>query len=337
MRNETRIAFNGYLSHVAKLNGVPSAAVKFNVTPAIQQRLEAKIRESTDFLRKINLVGVTDQQGEALSLGTKGPGAGRTNTGAGKRRNPVSRTSLTKDSYTCVKTDFDTAFLYSEVDQWAAHPEFQTLLTAAITDQQALDRIMIGFNGTSAAPETNLATNPLLQDVNVGWLQKVRVSAPERVMDEVVEASGKVTIGEGGDYASLDSVVYDAVQLLDPWHRNRPDLVVLVSRNLMHSKLLKAVDKGAKSNEEENAAGDIITRARLGGLPVIDAPFFPDGTVLITTLANLSIYYQTGSRRRHLKDEPEFDRIADYQSSNDAYVIEDLGLVALVENIQEAA
>lgn len=337
MRNETRIAFNGYVAHVAKLNGVPSAAVKFNVTPAIQQRLEAKIRESSDFLGKINLVGVVDQEGEALSLGTKGPGAGRTNTAAGHRRNPASRTALTKDSFKCVKTDFDTAFLYSEVDQWAAHPEFQTLLTAAITDQQALDRIMIGFNGTSAATETDLATNPLLQDVNVGWLQKVRVAAPTRVLDEVVEGSGKVTIGPTGDYASLDSLVYDAVQLLDPWHRTRPDLVVVVSRNLMHTKLLKAVDNGAKSNEEENAAGDIIARARLAGLPVVDAPFFPEGTVLITTLKNLSLYYQTGARRRHLKDEPEFDRIADYQSSNDAYVLEDLGLVALVENIQEAA
>lgn len=337
MRNETRIAFNGYVAHVAKLNGVPDAAVKFNVTPAIQQRLEAKIRESSDFLGKINLVGVLDQEGEALSLGTKGPGAGRTNTAAGHRRNPASRTALTKDSFKCVKTDFDTAFLYSEVDQWAAHPEFQTLLTAAITDQQALDRIMIGFNGTSAATETDLNTNPLLQDVNVGWLQKVRVAAPTRVLDEVVEGSGKVTIGPTGDYASLDSLVYDAVQLLDPWHRTRPDLVVVVSRNLMHTKLLKAVDNGAKSNEEENAAGDIIARARLGGLPVVDAPFFPEGTVLITTLKNLSLYYQTGARRRHLKDEPEFDRIADYQSSNDAYVLEDLGLVALVENIKEAA
>ncbi|MNG37890.1 Phage major capsid protein, P2 family [compost metagenome] len=59
--------------------------------------------------------------------------------------------------------------------------------------------------------------------------------------------------------------------------------------------------------------------------------------MLVTTLGNLSIYFQEGARRRHIKDEPEYDRIADYQSSNDAYVIEDFGLVALVENIEEAA
>ncbi|MCO8162001.1 phage major capsid protein, P2 family [Pseudomonas sp. 21LCFQ010] len=337
MRNETRIKFNGYSAQVAKLNGVDSAAVKFSVTPSVQQRLEAKIQETTAFLKKVNIIGVTEQEGEALSLGSKGPGAGRTNTANGHRRNPASRGALTKDAYKCVKTDFDTAFNYSEIDQWAGHPEFQTLLTAAITEQQGLDRIMIGFNGTSAATETDLQANPLLQDVNIGWLQKIRISASTRVMDEGVVGSGKVTIGPNGDYVSLDSLVYDAVQALDPWHRNRPDLVVVVSRDLMHSKLLKAIDNGAKGNQEENAAGEIIARARLGGLPVEDAPFFPDGTVLITTLSNLSIYYQTGSRRRHLKEEPEFDRIADYQSSNDAYVIEDLGLVALVENIQEAA
>ncbi|MNF17838.1 Phage major capsid protein, P2 family [compost metagenome] len=56
--------------------------------------------------------------------------------------------------------------------------------------------------------------------------------------------------------------------------------------------------------------------------------------MLVTALSNLSIYFQEGARRRHIKDEPEYDRIADYQSSNDAYVIEDFGLVALVENIE---
>jgi len=108
----------------------------------------------------------------------------------------------------------------------------------------------------------------------------------------------------------------------------------MVSRDLLHDKLLAAVEKGAASNQEENAADQIVTKARLGGLPIVDAPFFPAGTVLVTTLSNLSIYFQEGARRRHVKDEPEYDRIADYQSSNDAYVIEDFGLVALVENIE---
>ncbi len=334
MRNETRIKFNGYLDQVAKLNGITSAIVKFNVLPSVQQSLETAIQESADFLKRINVIPVNEQEGEALLLGVNGPIAGRTNTAGGNRRNPADRSALAKDAYSCKQTNFDSAFPYALIDAWAKFPDFQPRLTAAIAQRQALDRIMIGFNGTSAAAATDIGANPLLQDVNIGWLQKIRTGAPDRVLDEVVAGSGKVTVGATGDYKTLDGIVFDAVQMLEPWHRARPDLVVMVSRDLLHNKLLAAVEKGAASNQEENASDEIVTKARLGGLPIVDAPFFPAGTVLVTTLSNLSIYWQEGARRRHVKDEPEYDRIADYQSSNDAYVIEDFGLVALVENIE---
>jgi hypothetical protein len=60
-------------------------------------------------------------------------------------------------------------------------------------------------------------------------------------------------------------------------------------------------------------------------------PFFPEGTMLITPLgqpnatdsSNLSIYYQEGSRRRYIKDEPEnMAALVDYNSVNEGYVIE---------------
>lgn len=333
MRKETRLAFNALATQIAQINAVPSAAEKFNVDPSIQQKLEVAIQESSVFLVSINIIGVNEQSGEALLLGVNGPVASRTDTSNGGRRNPANVANLTKDSYVCKKTDYDTSFPYALLDAWAKFPDFQVKLSKAIAQRQALDRIMVGFNGTSAAATTNRTTNPLGQDVNIGWLQKIRVGAPDRVLDSGATA-GKVKVGVGGDYKTLDGLVFDAVQMLDPWHRNSPDLVVLVSRNLMHDKLLSAVEKGAASNQEENAAQEITSRARLGGLPIVDAPYFPDNTVLVTTLSNLSIYWQESGRRRHIKDEPEYDRIADYQSSNDAYVIEDFGLVALVENIE---
>lgn len=346
MRNETRLAFTALAAQIALLNGVASATEKFNVTPSVQQTLETAMQESTDFLGRINLMGVNDQTGEALLLGVNGPVAGRTNTAAGNRRTPTDRSALAKDDYACKQTNFDTSFPYSLLDAWAKFPDFQVRLTNAIIQRQALDRIMIGFNGVSAAAATDRDANPMLQDVNIGWLQKIRTKAEDRVLDEGAVA-GKITVGPAkiikvagvdteiaGDYATLDGLVFDAIQMLDEWHQARPDLVVLVSRDLMHEKLLKAVEKGAASNQEENAAQEVVSRARLGGLPVVDAPFFPKGTVLVTFLKNLSIYWQEGARRRHLKDEPEYDRIADYQSSNDAYVVEDFGAVALVENIE---
>ena len=336
MRKETRQAFNGYLSAAAKINAVDSVAEKFSVTPTVQQKLETKIQESSAFLQRINIIPVTEQEGESILLGVNGPIASRTNTAAGNRRNPAVRHALTKDSYACKQTNYDSAFPYALVDAWAKFKDFQSRLQVAITQRQALDRIMIGFNGTSAAAATDIGANPLLQDVNVGWLHKIRTNAADRVMDEGA-TPGKVVIGAAGDYKTLDGLVFDAVQMLDEWHKTRPDLVVLISRDLMHGKLLGAIEKGAASNQEENAAQEITARARVGGLPVVDAPYFPSGTVLVTTLSNLSIYYQDGARRRMFRNAPEFDRVADYQSSNDAYVIEDLGLVALVENIEEAA
>ena len=55
---------------------------------------------------------------------------------------------------------------------------------------------------------------------------------------------------------------------------------------------------------------------------------------MITTLDNLSIYWQEGTRRRLLKDEPEYDRIANYESVNEDYVVEEYAARrSLVENI----
>lgn len=338
MQKHTRIAFNGYMANQAKINEVESAAVTFNVAPTPAQKLEKAIQESNRFLTKINIIPVDEPEGEAILLGVNGPTASRTKTDAatGKKRKPRDVSALSKDTYACKKTNFDTAFPYAKLDAWAKFPEFQTMLSGSIAVQQGLDRIMIGFNGTSAQEDTDLAANPMLEDVNIGWLQKIRVGAPDQVISEGEAVAGKVTVGATGDYKTLDGLVFDAIQLLAPWHRKRKDLVVIADPQLLHEKQLKAVEKGAASNVEENAADEVVTKGRLGGLPIeLDAPFFIDGGVLITPLSNLSIYVQSGKRRRHIRDEPDFDQVADYQSSNEAYVIEDFGAIALVENIEK--
>ena len=65
MRNETRVLFNAYLHNLAELNGVDSVTQTFNVVPSVQQTMETKIQESSAFLTKINMIGVTEQQGES--------------------------------------------------------------------------------------------------------------------------------------------------------------------------------------------------------------------------------------------------------------------------------
>lgn len=332
MRNETRVHYNAYLGQIASLNSVVDPTVKFTATPSVQQKLETRIQESSVFLASINVTPVTDQEGEKLGLGVTGTIAGRTDTSA-KDREAFDPTGVTDQKYRCEQTNYDTALRYNRIDAWAKFPDFQTRIRDAILKRQALDRIMIGFNGTSVAANTNRVTNPLLQDVNIGWLEKMRLNAPERVMTEGVELSGKVNVGAGGDYENIDALVFDMVNnLLDPWFQDDTELVVLCGRKLLSDKYFPLVNQVAPATEQI-AADLIISQKRIGNLPAIRVPSFPPDALMVTRLDNLSIYWQEGSRRRSLVDNAKRDQVENYESSNDAYVVEDYGCAALAENI----
>ncbi|SHF00683.1 phage major capsid protein, P2 family [Modicisalibacter ilicicola DSM 19980] len=332
MRNDTRIAFNRLKERIAHLSGVTSATESFAVEPSVQQTLESKIQESSEFLGRINIVGVDDLKGEKLGLGVSGPIAARTDVSA-KDRQPRDITGLDANSYECISTEFDTYLPWSKLDAWAKFPDFQTRVRNAIIRQQALDRIMIGFNGTTAAVETDRVANPLLQDVNIGWLQKYRTDAPARVLAEGATA-GQVTVGDTGDYANLDALVFDAVnEMIEPWFRESTDLVAIMGRKLLADKYFPLISQHADTPTEARAMDMIVSQKRVGGLQAVRAPFVPDGSIFVTSLENLSMYYQLGSRRRYIKDKPERKRVENYESSNDAYVIEDYGFGCLVENI----
>ncbi|OAK55058.1 capsid protein [Variovorax paradoxus] len=332
MQTATRLVFNQWLSRLSELNAVPSAREQFAVEPSVQQTLETKIQESSDFLKAINIIGVQELKGEKLGLGVSGPIASRTNTDV-KDRDPRSVETLDDNGYECKKTNYDTFIKYATLDAWAKFKDFQTRVRDQILKRAALDRIMIGFNGESAAATTDLAANPLLQDVNIGWLKHIKTDAPTRVMDHGATA-GKVKVGAGGDYKNLDALVYDAYQtLLDPWYRQDGGLVAVVGRDLMHDKLFPLVsDQNAPT---EILAADIVrSQRRLGGLPGVTVPYFPLNKVLITRLDNLSIYWQESARRRTIVDNAKRDRIENFESSNDAFVVEDYGMCAMVENIE---
>ena len=205
----------------------------------------------------------------------------------------------------------------------------------AIVKRQALDRLQIGFNGTHAAADTDRAAFPLLEDVNIGWLQQYRTNAAQRVLASG-KTAGKMVIGagDGADYRNLDALVFDVVSnLLDPWHRKDPSLVVVLGRDLMHDKYFPMVNKDQPASEKI-ATDLILSQRRVGGLQVAEVPYLPDGALMVTSLANLSIYYQTGGRRRYIQEVPARDRIENYESSNDAYVVEDYGLGCVVEHIE---
>lgn len=334
MRNETRLVYNALLSQIARLNGVAEVGKQFNVAPTIQQRLESKMQESSDFLGKINMTPVVEAQGAKLGLGVSGPVASRTNTdNADRQTRDVS--TLDSKGYQCVQTNFDTHLKYQKLDAWAKFPDFQTRIRDLIVRRMALDRIMIGFNGTSAAAATNKATNPLLQDVNIGWIQQYKTNSPARVLTGGATA-GTVKVGATGDYKTLDALVYDTVNnLVDPWYREDTALVCLLSRDLLADKYFPLVNNANLAPSEQMAADLVISQKRVGGLQAVRVPFIPNNTIMVTTLDNLSIYYQDGARRRTVVDNAKRDRIENYESSNDAYVVEDYGRGCVITNIAQ--
>ncbi|MGA4081102.1 phage major capsid protein, P2 family [Ralstonia nicotianae] len=331
MRNKTRRLFAAYKAEIAKLNGVDRADEKFSVAPTIQQKLETKVQESSDFLSRINVFGVTEQEGEKLGLGVSGPVASTTDT-TQQDRQTADIATLDGRRYRCEQTNSDTHITYQRLDAWAKFPDFQTRIRDAIIKRQALDRIMIGFNGVSRAATSDRAANPMLQDVNKGWLQSLREQAPQRVMKDGATA-GKLTVGEGGDYKNLDALVFDVVnQVIEPWYAEDPELVVVCGRLLLADKYFPLVNANREPTQQI-AADLIISQKRIGNLPAVRVPYFPANGLLVTRLDNLSIYYQEGARRRTILDNAKRDRIENYESSNDAYVIEDLACAGMAENI----
>ena len=345
MQTRTRLLFNQYVGQIATLNNIdPSLTVipgelkEFAVAPVIEQRLQAKLTVTSDFMSRINVVPVSQQQGARVGVGVSRSLAGRTNTAGGNRRTPGRiADSEAIDEYVCKQTNYDYAWGYALLDAWAHRPELQQLVRDAVLVQKSADVITIGFNGVDAKSQTDRDTNPLLQDVNWGWLYKMRRYAPARVMAHGSKDNLKVYVSDTGnaDYVNLDALVFDAIQnLLHERYKTATDLVVIVGSDLVHDKYFKIISEAGDRATEQVARDVILSSRQLGGKPTMQVPFFPSNAILITSLKNLSYYWQIGTARRQIRDEPALDQIENYESINDAFMVEDYGKACLIENIE---
>lgn len=341
MRKQTRFKFNAFMSRVAELNGIDTGDLdkKFSVEPSVTQTIMTRVQDSSTFLTRINILPVRDMKGEKIGLDVSGSIASTTDTAGGDERETADFATLDAEGYFCQQVNYDFHIRYNTLDLWARYQDFQTRLRDAIVKRQSLDRIMIGFNGTHRAKTSNRIKFPLLQDIAPGWLQKYRENAPSRVMNKVVAEDGsvvseKVRVGAGGDYANLDALVMDATNtLIAPWYQEDPELVVICGRQLLADKYFPLVNQ-EQPNTEALAADMIISQKRIGNLPAVRVPYFPADALLITRMDNLSIYWQEDTHRRHMVENSKRDRIENYESINEDYVVEDYACGCLVENIE---
>jgi hypothetical protein len=136
---------------------------------------------------------------------------------------------------------------------------------------------------------------PLLQDVNFGWLYKMRTYAKARVMSHGTKDAVKVYVSDEGtaDYVNLDALVFDAIgNLIHERYRTATDLVVIVGSDLVQEKYFKIVSAAGDKATEQVARDIIMSSRQLGGKPTMQVPFFPADAILITSLKNLSYYWQ---------------------------------------------
>jgi P2 family phage major capsid protein len=334
MQTITRGAFNGFTTALSQQLGGNIRNELVTYPPEAQQTAFIRASEKADFLKKTNTVPVDAQIGQRVGIGISRPIASRTDT-ALEDRATKDVLELAGDTYHATQTNFDSHASYKTLDAWAHIGDFGKMYSESLSLQQARDRLMIGFNGTSVEAKSDLQANPLLQDVNVGWLEKVRLNEPHRIMgydSDGVANDDSFSVGQGGEYGSLDALAFDLISnLLDNWHQGADDLVLLVGREVWTHHGLSLLANSTMPTERA-ALQSWFAAQTVAGLPCVMPPFFPARAVVVTSYSNLSIYYQLGTLRRAIIDNPKRDRVEEYRSQNEAYVVEDYGKFAGVRN-----
>lgn len=316
----------------AKVYKAREGANYFTIEPSTAQSINASITAKSDFLERINIIPVSEIKGEKIMLGVTGPVTGRTNINTTDRE-PKDFSSLDNNTYELSPTESDVSLPWAKVDAWAKFPDFHKRYSDAVEKQIALDRMMVGFRGTHSAAQTDIEAFPMLEDVNKGWLQQAREQVPGQVISQGLEV-GKIRLGEGGDYANLDALVYDVTRVIDDNLRGGGDLIAIIGSDLLaHDKaVLYAKQAGTPTEKERIESAKVVNT--YGGVPSFSVPFFPVNAVLITSWDNLSIYFQDTSWRVLMQENPKRNRVEDYNSRNEGYVVEHFGKIAMAENVE---
>ncbi len=330
MRRETRLLFTQLQAAMAQVYEVADATMQFTATVPMAQRLNDAIQESDAFLSEISIIPVDDIKGEVLDMQIHSTIAGRTDTTGNNEREPQMAGAPDGREYECKQTNFDVGILYSMLDTWARYPDFRKRYMNAVLRRIALDRILIGWYGVSAAATSDRATNPKLQDLNKGWIYDLKTNHAENYLLTGTVEAGKIQIGATGDYKNIDQLVYDIYSLIPAEHRTGRE-VAIVGQQLVAHDMNKVL--GAHAETPTEKVNFQILGKSYGGLRSAIVPQFPDTGLLVTDPRNLQLYYQRTSLRRQSVDEPKKNRVADYISQNEAYAIGNLKAAAGIEAV----
>lgn len=327
-------AFSLFKEQQSKLHGVSvdfiTEGKMFSVSPKVERNWFKNLYANDDLLSKIHTGTCKEMICEDIGLVTPtGIISSRVNNSDRKNpRQPRKIGSTDGIKYQTATTHFDTFVPYQTLNEWATEPEFQKLINAFYFEQKNAEVRMIGWNGTHKADVTDATTNELGQDVNIGWLQRVRTHKPEHAFkDKIGELA--VTIGKNGTFKNLDDLVTKAIAVIPA--AKRKDLVVFASDNM----LLDRASALYSVADNKDLAGKLVSIARkeVGGRPAYAADFFPENTIFITPFKNLAHITQTGSIRQRIKDNDEFSCVDRFSETEEFYALADYDQAVLIEGI----
>lgn len=341
LSRETFSVLNNNFAALAKNYNVSSADISagFNPDGAIlpqffHKGLLALSSNDEHQLTDINIVMVEDRQGEAFLWAGGEPCTSRTNMDIKDRETKSLLGNPSK--YETAETQCDVHIPFGTISKWAVaskskqyskdvQKNFGMKYTTFIQKRVCSDVLNIGFNGTSVSAETTPSAK--LTNVNKGWTQVVKDQKPEQVI------SGPLTIGviEGveSDYVNLDAAVADLLdQCIDISLRD--DLVCIISDNLIADERMRFYNSAEFHTEKKNTSD---TFTHFGGLDSVRIPNFPDNSIVITSLDNLSVYIKESTTYRQIETNTKRNRVEDYQHREEAYIVENMGKYAAITSL----
>lgn len=310
---------------LAKTHEVATAEKAFAVTEPRTVKLQDAVQASDSFLQGISFIPVEDISGDVFTLEIPDSLASTKDTSGGDERAVTVVSSPDGREFLCTQTNSDVGIPYSLVNVWARYKDFNKRLSAALNRRRALDRLLVGWYGMSRAANSNRTTNPKLQDVDKGWIYDLKTNATTQYLTEGAVEAGKIQIGATGDYKTVDALVSDIYRMIPEEHRTG-DEVLLIGKGLLATRNTPLDNSKTTATE---AAADVKTH--ISGFEPITPAHFPDNGLIITSAANLQVYYQDSSMRKSVEDYSKGDRVNEWQSINDCYRIGNLKAIAGIE------
>lgn len=262
---------------------------EFIISEPTESLLRIAMLESAWMMDNITIRDIDRANGQAIEIGYNALHTGRSLSGRFKKKLSASGTP-----FELVETDSCVALSYEQIGILAninGFDEFVKTISVFFGRAFTLDMLKVGFNGEYAGLPTDPAEHPKGQDVNKGWHAIAReFNKGSQVITEAI------TLGKDGDYPHLDALANQLIQDKIPEaFREDPRLVVMVGAELAAKERLRLFNGGDRSLSDA-AAAQMLTSSVAGRFAFVP-PFMPGKRLAITTLENLHIYTQKGSRR----------------------------------------